>query len=165
MWLQVGQSPRVLGTKGWREAWGLNVNLWPPVYPIGLNTFSLILLQHLRAWHSGRPHLKQNKLVRLINMTFFCCCWFISRGKHCPYLLKVSQNAGKSVYTVYMVLFGNSFRRSLSSEAFGLSQGSLMWVLWIFQSVFFATLKLSPRKLGGGNKLQRTLRIWWFKEK
>lgn len=68
------------------------------------------------------------------------------------YLLKVSQNAGKSVYTVYMVLFGNSFRRSLSSEIFGLSWRSSCGPSGFFLTCLLCYLKLSPQKPGGGNK-------------
>lgn len=92
--------------------------------------------------------MEQTKLVKLINMPFFVVADLSAEDStdHISrtYLLKVSQNAGKSVYTVYTVLFGSSFRRSLSLEAFGLPWRSLLWVLWIFLIYLLCYLKLSP---------------------
>lgn len=88
--------------------------------------------------------MEQTKLVKLINMPFFVVADLLAEDStdHISrtYLLKVSQNAGKSVYTVYTVLFGSSFRRSLSLEAFGLPRRSL----WIFLIYLLCYLKLSP---------------------
>ena len=114
MWLQVRRSPRVLGiqfrTKAWRETWGLNLNLWSPLHPTGKNIFSLVLPQHLCSWHSGRPHMKQTKLVKLIIMPFFVVVDLSAEEStdhvSCTCLLKVSQNAGKSVlYCIHHIVW------------------------------------------------------------
>lgn len=175
MWLQVRQSLRVLGiqftTKAWGETWGLNLNLWCPLHPMGKNIFSLVLPLHLCSWHSGRPHLKQTKLVKLIIMPFFVVV-DLSAEESTDHisgtcLLKVSQNAGKSVlYCIQGIVWQQpqefTFRAYMSLVYLrGLSHGSSGFSVFVLLSY----LKLSYRELGEGNKQQETLRTWWFKEK
>lgn len=109
----------------------------------------------------GRPHIKQTKLVKLINMPFFVAAELSAEEStdHVSrtYLLKVPQHAEKSVYTVYMVLFSNSFRRSLFSGRplfFGLPWRSLVWAVWIF--IDLSSLLLKAFSLKAWRKKQAT---------
>lgn len=122
MWLHVRHPSAVWGSSSETKPKGkpdLKLDLWSPLHPTGKTIFSLVLPQHLCSWRSGRPHMKQTKLVKLTITPFLvvvdlsaeestnrisCTCfWKFPRMKI-------------HVHTVHMVLFANSLRRWLSKS-------------------------------------------------
>lgn len=97
----------------------------------------MVLAQHLCCWHSGRPHMKQTKSVRLITMLFFVVVDISAEEStdrvSCTCLLKVSHNTGKCFILHILYCLATASGDVFSGVyIFGLPRRSLTWVFSIF---------------------------------
>lgn len=117
----------------------------------------LFLPQHVCSWHSGRPHMKQTKVVKLIIMPFFVVVALSAEEStdhiSCPSLLKVSQNAGKRfLYCIHHIIWPQPQEIYFQAHtSLDLPWRSLLWVLCIFCLLSSQLLKAWRRKQARGN--------------